>query len=261
MKGKLMENISEPTPIADRSEMPSSGWGEGLRSPLTFGLVSCSGVGAFLFTATYLLEGITRPGYDAWQQPISALSLGPGGWVQQVNFVVFGVLTLLSAFGWYRLLRPGEASIMFPLFQSLAGLGLIGAGFFSLDPFPGYPPGVVLTASTVHGTIHTICAWVIIISLAGGCFALAAHLGSKVRWHGWALYSRLTGILILVFWGGFVQGAYGTVAWLVPLAGLAERLSAGSHALWSCLLLVTLLFQQRSQRKGRELLNSANMSD
>ena len=91
-----MEHIAEPSSRADQSDMPSS-WEKGLRSPLTFGLVSCGGIGAFLFTVTYLIEGFTRPGYDAWQQPISALSLGPGGWVQQVNFVVFGVLMVLSA--------------------------------------------------------------------------------------------------------------------------------------------------------------------
>ena len=43
-----MENISEPTPIADRSELSSSGLGKGLQCPLTFGLVSCSAVGALL---------------------------------------------------------------------------------------------------------------------------------------------------------------------------------------------------------------------
>src|SRR6266699_4081472 len=117
-----MEHISEPSSIAHRSDMPS-GWQKGLRSPLTFGLVGGRAVGAFLFTVTYLLEGITRPGYDAWQQPISALSLGPGGWVQQVNFVVFGILTVLSAFGWHQLLTPGRSSIVFPLYQSIAGLG------------------------------------------------------------------------------------------------------------------------------------------
>ena len=76
-----MDKISETTPVAGQAEVPSSSWEKGLRSPLTFGLVSCGGVGAFLFTVTYLIEGITQPGYNAWQQPISALSLGPGGWV------------------------------------------------------------------------------------------------------------------------------------------------------------------------------------
>ena len=45
--------------------------------------------------------------------------------------------------------------------------------------------------------------------------------------------------------GGFLDGASGTVAGLVPLAGLAERLSAGSHDLWICLLVVTLFFRRR----------------
>src|SRR5215472_3883042 len=136
-----MQNLSEAPPLAGQAESPSSGLVKSLRSPLTLGLVSCGGVGAFLFTATYLFEGITRPGYDAWQQPISALSLGPGGWVQQINFAVFGVLTLLSAVGWYRFLAPGCNAIWFPLLQGIAGLGLIGIAVFSMDPFPGYPPG------------------------------------------------------------------------------------------------------------------------
>jgi Protein of unknown function (DUF998) len=181
-------------------------------------------------------------GYDAWQQPVSALSLGPGGWVQQVNFVVFGILTVFSAFGWHQLLTPGRSSIVFSLYQSLAGLGLIVAGVFPLDPFPGYPPGVVLTAPTVHGTIHTVCAFTIIISFAAGCMVLARRFALEPRWRGWAVYSMITGVLIVVFWILFVTNSTG------PAAGFVERLSAGSHALWSCLLLVTLFFQKRSQR-------------
>ncbi len=42
-------------------------------------LLLCGVVGSVGFTATWLVEGATRPGYDAWRQPISALSLGPGG--------------------------------------------------------------------------------------------------------------------------------------------------------------------------------------
>ncbi len=239
-----MEQISEPTPLAGHAETPLSGLVKGLQSPLTFGLVSCSGVGAFLFTATYLLEGITQQDYSAWQQPISALSLSPVGWVQQVNFVVFGILTLLSAVGWYRLLTPGKAKIWFPLYQSIAGLGLIVAGFFPMDPFPGYPPGVVLTAPTVHGTIHTVGAYVIIVAFANGCAVLAYLFARELRWRGWAVYSALTCVFIYVFWIAFVTGSAG------PAAGFVERLSAGSHALWSCLLVVTLFFRRRRREKS-----------
>lgn len=241
-----MEHMAEPTPIASQSERASSEFTKRLRSRLTFGLVSCGGVGAFLFTVTYLIEGATRPGYDAWQQPISALSLSPGGWVQQVNFVVFGILTVLSAVGWHRLLSPEKAKIGFALYQSIAGLGLIMAGFFSMDPFPGYPPGVVLTATTLHGTIHTVCAYVITFAFANGCAVLAYLFAREFRWRGWAMYSVLTCVCIYVFWIAFVVGSAG------PVAGLVERLSAGSHALWSCLLLVTLFFRRRRREKSME---------
>lgn len=230
-----MENVSEPAPNASGSAVSPSGLGNGFLSPLTLGLMSCGGIGALLFTATYLIEGVTRPGYDAWRQPISALSLGPGGWAQQVNFVVFGVLLALSAIGWYRLLRPERIAILFPLLQGISGLCLIGAGVFSLDPLPGYPPGIALAPSTAHGVLHSILAWALIYSLAVGCFALGAYFAVSLHWRGWSLYTYLTGALILIFWGTFVQDATG------PRAGLVERLSAGSHDLWICLLTATLL--------------------
>lgn len=113
-----MENISKPPPIASHSDPSSSGLGNRSLSPRTRVLVACSLVGPLLWTATYLIEGVTRPGYDAWQQPISTLSLGPGGSLQQVNFVVFGILTVLSAFGWYRVLLPGRAALGFPCSKS-----------------------------------------------------------------------------------------------------------------------------------------------
>ena len=58
-----MEHISEPSSMAEPSAMLSR-WQQGLRSPLTLGLVSCGAIGAVLFTLTNVLEGITRPGYD-----------------------------------------------------------------------------------------------------------------------------------------------------------------------------------------------------
>jgi hypothetical membrane protein len=222
-----MENVSEPTPLAVQSATPPSALWKGLQSPRTRALVSCGGIGALLFTITYLIEGFTQPGYDAWQQAISALSLGPGGWVQQVNFIVFGVLLVLASVGWYQLLLPGRNAIWFPLFQGLGGLGLIGVG--------------VVTS----GTLHTLLAYALIYALAIGCFALAPRFWVDRQWRGWAVYSGITGALVLLFWGMFIQGANGNVAGLTPLAGLVERLSAGSHALWLCVLTATVLVQLR----------------
>jgi hypothetical protein len=185
-----------------------------------------------MFTVTYLIEGITQPGYDAWKQAISALSLGRHGWVQQVNFIVYGVLLILAAVGWYRLLPPGRNAIWFPLCQGIGGLGLIGVGLIT------------------SGTLHTLLAYVLIYALAIGCFALAPRFWIERRWRGWTVYSDITGVLILLFWGIFVQGANGNLAKVTPIAGLVERLSAGSHALWLCALSATLLVQHWIRRRA-----------
>ena len=55
--------------------------------------LTCGTLAPVVFDAVYLIEGATRPGYDAWQQAISTLSLGPGGWIQQANFIFLGVMT------------------------------------------------------------------------------------------------------------------------------------------------------------------------
>jgi small neutral amino acid transporter SnatA (MarC family) len=67
-----------------------------------------------------------------------------------------------------------------------------------MDPLPGYPPGAALARSTVEGTLHTICAFVLMLTLAQGCFTLAAHFARVLQWRGWAVYSYITGVLILV---------------------------------------------------------------
>ncbi len=253
MKRNPMARTSEPLSMTGRSDTSSSDVWKGLQSPLTFGLISCGGVGALLFTAVYLIEGATRPGYDAMQQPISALSLGPGGWLQQSNFVVYGILLVLSSVGWYRHLTPERGAIWFPLLQGISGLCLIGAGFFSMDPFPGFPPGTALAQSTAHGTLHTIFAWVLILSLAVGCFALALHFAFELHWRGWAVYSWVTGALILVFWGLFVTNAP------TSPGGLMERLSAASHDLWLCVL-TAMLFLQRRASASPSVLSSSGPS-
>lgn len=198
-------------------------------------LLTCGPLGSVLFTTTYLIEGATRPGYNAWQQAISVLSLGPGGWVQQVNFIVFGVLVLCAAFGWRQVLKPGVGATWFPVLEGFTGLGMIVDGLFSQDPVPGYPPGAVLTIPTLHGGIHLVFAFVSITALAFSCFVLARRFAVEPHWRGWATYSVITGLLTIVFIAIF--GAEGAHA---GLAGLFERLATGVHSLWGFLLVARL---------------------
>lgn len=211
-----------------------------LLSPATLALIAAGTLGGILFTIVYTIEGATRPGYIAWQQAISALSLGPGGWAQQVNFVIFGLLTLCSALGWRRSLTPGRASIAYPLFKAISGAGLVVAGVFSQDPAPGYPVGAVVGAATTHGTIHVIAAFVIILALAADAVALAWRFATERRWRVWAPFAVLTGVLTIVFIALFgMAGAHG------GLAGVYERVSTGVNSLLSIAVLARLLLDRR----------------
>lgn len=205
-------------------------------------LIGCGTFGGVLFAGVYLIEGATRPGYDAWQYAISVLSLGPGGWVQQVNFIVFGVLAFGSAFGWRMALKPGAGATWYPILKGITGVGLVVDGFFSQDPVVGYPVGTtVVGAPTSHGIIHNLAAFVTITAIAVSCFVLARRFAVEPRWRWWALYAVVTGLLtmglIAVF--GAMNGHAGAPA------GLFERLATGINTILSLLVFVRLLLDRR----------------
>src|SRR6266851_2645687 len=198
--------------------------------------LSCGTIGSVLFTIVYLIEGATRPDYSAWQQAISALSLGPGGWVQQVNFVAFCVIIIWTAFAWRKFLKGGVGATWYAIFRVLEGLGLIVDGFFSQDPAFGYPKGAALTAPTLHGAIHVIFAFVSIIAIVLGLFVLARRFAEEPGWRGWATYSVLTGILtiVLITVFGVLNGQHSEIA------GLFERLATSLGTLWGLVFLTRL---------------------
>ncbi len=198
--------------------------------------VTCGTAGSLLFTTTYTLDGALRVGYNPLQQAISALSLGPGGWVQQVNFIVFGIIILATTIAWRAVLKGGRGATWFPIFRSLLGVGLIIDGFFSQDAAPGYPPGVGPTAVTLHGTIHLAFACISITAMAFACFVLARRFAVEPEWRGWKTYSIVSGILIIVFIATF--GAAN--AQHSNYAGLLERLSIATETLWGLLLIIKL---------------------
>jgi Protein of unknown function (DUF998) len=203
-------------------------------------LLMCGPIGSVLFTTTYLVEGVTRPGYNAWQQAISALSLGPGGGVQIVNFIVYGLLICCSAVGWRAALKSGAGAILVPFFEGLTGLGLIVCGIFSQDP-AGYPLGTTIPLVTTHGSIHTNVSIIAMISLIVVCFVLAWRFAKEPHWRIWAVYALVSGILTMVFMAAFgASMAHGANGLFVGPAGLFERLAIISHSILTIALVVRL---------------------
>ena len=235
--------------VAHRTVTPRprrAGLDGGALSARAWLLLAAGTAGGLVFTGVYLAEGATRAGYRALAQPISALSLGPGGWVQQLNFITFGVLVCLSAVGWRAALASGRGALAFPMLRLVAGVGLVMDGLFAQDPSGGYPPGARAGVPTVHGQLHTLFAMITITALAAGCFVLARRFAAEPGWRRWAVAAAAAGVVTIVFITAFgAAGGHG------GLAGLWERAAGGATSVLTLAVLVRLAVLSRRAARAR----------
>jgi hypothetical protein len=90
-------------------------------------------VGPVLFTVVFLaLEASRRDEFSPLAQPVSALEAGPNGWIQQLNFLVFGLLTMAHTVGLHRGMGPARGGWVGPALLFLTGLSALIAGTFPL---------------------------------------------------------------------------------------------------------------------------------
>jgi hypothetical protein len=219
-------------PLCDEDLAPSLASGA---TAATILLVGFGTFGGLLFTMVYTLEGFTRVGYSTVAEPISALSLGAGGWLQRANFITFGILFAVSAIGWRRLLQRGKSSVSFPVTRGVVGIGLIIDGLVSPDAVNGFPPGVATATPSLHGTIHDAAATAVILGLAVSSFLLARRLWSDTDLHAWSIWSAITGLLTIIFITGFgMSGGSG------GLSGIFERLSGAVNSAFGLAILIRL---------------------
>jgi hypothetical protein len=235
-------------PRSVASQLPRAGLAGHALSVWAWLLLVAGTAGGLVFTGAYLAEGATRAGYRALAQPISALSLGPGGWLQQLNFIAFGVLVCLSAVGWRAALAPGRGAVAFPVLRVIAGVGLVMDGLFAQDPSGGYPPGARAGAATVHGQVHTLFAAITITALAAGCFVLAARFAAEPLWRRWAAFAAVAGVATIVFIAAFgAAGGHG------GLAGLWERAAGAATSVLTVAVLARLAVISRPGARTRRL--------
>src|SRR6516225_4959407 len=242
--------MTAPVPARARPavtrRMARAGLDGGALSVRAWLLLAAGIVGGLVFTGVYLAEGATRAGYRALAQPISALSLGPGGWVQQLNFIIFGVLVCLSAAGWRAVLAPGRGAAAFPLLRAAAGVGLVMDGLYAQDPSGGYPPGARAAVPTLHGQLHTLFAVITITALASGCFVLARRFAVEPGWRRWAVFAAAAGVATVAFIAAFgAAGGHG------GLAGLWERAAGGATSVLTVAVLARLAALGRSAARAR----------
>ena len=186
-------------------------------------------IGSGLFVLVLLADGWTRPGYSPVRQPVSALALGPRGWVQTSNFVVCGAA--IAGGGW-GLIVPGR-NLLLGCAVVVFGLGLVASGVFPMDPMRGYPPGTPegdpaehTMRHKVHDQVGAVVFLALPVAAAVAAFTVPGPVGGAV--------SALVAVGLLL---GF--GAFGT-AWEndSPRAGLVQRAVIVPGWLWLAVLLL-----------------------
>jgi hypothetical protein len=138
-----------------------------------------------LFVTTFMLEGWLRPGYQPFSTFVSALSLGPRGWIQIANFIIFGGLFLVFTRAVAAEFQSGKASR-----GGLTLLTIIASCYLLSGPFVMDPPGTPLSQATLHGTLHGIFGAAVFSLMPISCFVYLRRFRSDPKWksmQGWTL--------------------------------------------------------------------------
>jgi hypothetical membrane protein len=150
--------------------------------------------GPALFTAGFLVhEAVRRGEFDPVAEPVSALEAGASGWIQQANFVLFGLLLALFAVALHRGMAPTPRGALGPALLGLAAFGLLLAAALPLREGASgvaYDPGG-----------HFIAGVTFFLSSALALLVLSRRMARDARWRSLSTYAVLCGVVAAI---GFV---------------------------------------------------------
>lgn len=153
-------------------------------------------VGPIMFAFVALVQSLLRPDHSLVTHPISALAAGPSGWVQGVNFLVFGSLMIAYAVGLHLGVQPTRWGVVGLAFLVLSGLGLVWASVF---------PATDASGAFQENRLLHIPGFIITFLSAGiGLIVMSRRMVVDPRWRSLASYALATGIAMLVL---FLMGS------------------------------------------------------
>jgi hypothetical protein len=156
-------------------------------SALDRGVYWIAGVGPWLALALATVEGFLRGGYDWVAEPISALALGPRGWIQQLDFALLVASFASFAFVLRSQFRRGAAAVAAIAVTLLMTAGLTLSGIFTMDA-PGALP-------TLAGQLHLAGGFLIFPWTPVLLFIAARLFQRDARWRPYFELTLATGLL------------------------------------------------------------------
>jgi hypothetical membrane protein len=166
------------------------------RHPVIAALAAAGIAGPIIFAVVALVHSLLRQDHNLVAHPISALAADPSGWVQDVNFLLFGLLMIAYAVGLHLGVRPSRWGVVGFAFLVLSGIGLMWGGVFpATDATGAFDENRVLH---IPGFIMTFLGGGI------GLIVMSWRMARDPRWQSVATYTLAVGIamLVLILVGG-----------------------------------------------------------
>lgn len=179
-------------------------------------LAAMAGLAApLVFTMLVILQGVLQHDYSHMALPVSALAAWPIGWLQTLNFVVFGLLVIAFAVGLHHGIVAVRNGLLGPALLVLSGVGILMAATF---PWQRVGGEFVVPAGHLAGAVLTF------VGGGAGLVAISRRMAKDPWWRRVARYTLVCGVLmvlLLILTMGFARAED---APLNPWAGLLQRL-------------------------------------
>jgi Protein of unknown function (DUF998) len=179
------------------------------RSMLGWGVVA----GPF-YLVVGLALALSRPGFDIGRDALSILLLGQLGWLQGLNLILSGAMTVVAAIGLWRTPHWSRTAAVL---VAVYGFALVASAFAAPDR-PGSG------TATVHGLLHLVFGGIGFLAL--GVAAIVARSWFRrrgsARGAAWSLTAGIVVIAGFVGGGALSSGPAGVaILWVAVVAGWA----------------------------------------
>ena len=173
-----------------------TGVAHGLERRSAIAALAGAGIGGpLIFAVGALMQSLLREDHSLVALPISALAAGPSGWVQNLNFLLFGMFMIAYAIGLHLGVRPSRWGVVGLAFLVLSGVGLVLAGVFPATDASG--------AFSNEQVGHTVAAFMSFLGAGIGLIVMSRRLAGDPRWRNLAPYALATGIALVVLFFAF----------------------------------------------------------
>lgn len=200
-------------------------------------------LGPILFVTIFTIEGWLRSGYEPSRMFVSELSLGSRGWIQNANFIVFGLLFLAFTCSVAAEFHNGKASQGSIILLTIIAFCYLAFGFFVMDPV-----STPRAEWTFSGILHALLGEVVLVLMPVSCFVFWRRFNKDAMWRFLQWWTFVLGTIIAIasFLTIVSMNIQNVQKALNEWLGLIQRFSIVPYMIWLFIFALGLLRRSKT---------------